>query len=238
MDAVARDFAARKADLVARQREDLRERQKEACDALREHRDGDYKELLQQQRDERAALKAAHAMGERAQDLFNQTLGLGTANENTNIEAPPPPPVQEQAAQTGTHARIEITTSKTPVFDIAALVKEESAKPDAQRGPDDDRLTGRRDPLDLGAAAIGSAAGNIADQLGELFAPTPPELRAARALEEARREAQREERAPAKDDAWSRAIEAALRLAEQEREQKRSRDYWTERERTKEGRDR
>jgi hypothetical protein len=247
MDAVSRDFAARKADLKERQMEDLRERQTLGCDALRENRDADYKELLQRQRDERAALTATNAMGERAVDLVVQTLSIYAANENASAEAKLPDPAntnpapQENASErTGTQDAAPASPAKAPELDVAALVSGagETARPESYRGPDDDRLTGRRDGVDLAATAIGAAATYIADQLGEFFTPTPPELRAARALEEARREAEKPARDPARDDVWTRHIEAALRIAEQERENKRSRDYWTERERTKEGRDR
>jgi hypothetical protein len=248
MDAISRDFAARKADLKERQMENLRERQTLGCNSLRESRDADYKELLQRQRDERAALTATNALsGERAVDIVAQTLSIYAANENANPEAKLPdaantnPAPQENASErNGTQDVSPTSHTKAPELDVASLIGSagETARPESYRGPDDDRLTGRRDGVDLAATAIGAAATYIADQLGELFTPTPPELRAARALEEARREAEKPVRDPAKDDVWTRHIEAALRIAEQERENKRSRDYWTERERTKEGRDR
>jgi len=248
LDAVSRDFAARKADLKARQMEDVRERQTLGCNSLREARDADYKELLQRQRDERASLTATHASGgERAVDLVAQTLSLYAANENASAEAKlpepantNPAPMQENTARTGTQDGISISSVKAPELDLAAFIGSvgQAARPEGYRGPDDDRLAGRRDGVDLATTAIGSAASYIADQLGEFLTPTPPELRAARAREEARREAEKPAPDPAKDDIWTRHIEAALRIAEQERESKRSRDYWTERERTKEGRDR
>ena len=44
---------------------------------------------------------------------------------------------------------------------------------------------------DLAAGAIGSVASYLADQLGELFAPTPPEVREAQAKADAKREAEK-----------------------------------------------
>lgn len=86
---------------------------------------------------------------------------------------------------------------------------------------------------DVAAGAIGALAGYIADQIGEALAPTPPEVRARRALEEARREAERPIIDPAETRRQTRSIETAIRAAEAEREEQRSRDYWTERDRTK-----
>ena len=57
-DAVAAELNERKSDLKARQTDDLRERQRIACDGLRESRDVQYQELLQRQREERGAFNA------------------------------------------------------------------------------------------------------------------------------------------------------------------------------------
>jgi hypothetical protein len=62
-DAVTAELGERKSDLKARQTEDLRERQRVACDALREQRDVQYQELLQRQREERGALSAGVMLG-------------------------------------------------------------------------------------------------------------------------------------------------------------------------------
>ena len=48
-DAVTKELGERKADLRFRQTEDQRERQRDACDALRDVRDGQYQEMLQRQ---------------------------------------------------------------------------------------------------------------------------------------------------------------------------------------------
>ena len=57
-DAVTGELGERKVELKARQTDDLRDRQREACDALRENRDVLYQDLLQRQREERGALSA------------------------------------------------------------------------------------------------------------------------------------------------------------------------------------
>jgi hypothetical protein len=119
-DAVAKEFAQRKAELKSRQMEELRERQKEACDALRQSRDLDYKELLQRQRKERNAkgISRAQRQQERKEytaDLVTQTLPVTVANENVNPEARTPDPVnvnaspmQEAVRHAATHDRITL----------------------------------------------------------------------------------------------------------------------------------
>ena len=106
---------------------------------------------------------------------------------------------------------------------------------------------------DLAAGAIGSAANYIADQLGELFAPTPPEVREAQGKAAAKAGAEKlaysatiwvstpshlECRAApaseAKDNLYARQIEAAMRIVEAEREQQQqNRAYWEERDKGK-----
>ncbi len=54
-DATEKELADRKVDIKQRQNDDLRERQHDACDAVRQVRDVQYQELLQRQRDEPAA---------------------------------------------------------------------------------------------------------------------------------------------------------------------------------------
>ena len=89
-DAVSAELNERKSDLKARQTEDLRERQRVACDALREQRDLQYQELLQRQREERGAFNAGvtlDALGivqDRAGDDQTMPMPGHTANENHN----------------------------------------------------------------------------------------------------------------------------------------------------------
>jgi hypothetical protein len=88
---------------------------------------------------------------------------------------------------------------------------------------------------DLVASGIGGAASYLADQLGELFAPTPPEVREAQAKADAKQVAERPAQQPERDDkaaAYARIIDSAVRLAETERAQEND-SYWKERDRGK-----
>ena len=88
---------------------------------------------------------------------------------------------------------------------------------------------------DLAAGAIGSVASYLADQLGELFAPTPPEVREAQAKADAKPDAAREAEKPEKEDkaaAYGRIIDNAVRMAEEERAREGD-AYWKERDRGK-----
>ena len=97
-DAIASEFAERKSDLKARQTEDLRERQRDACDGLRDVRDGHYQELLQRQRDERSATHVGQTLdglgighdGSRTGESIVNAPGIAPANENRGNEAPQP----------------------------------------------------------------------------------------------------------------------------------------------------
>jgi hypothetical protein len=87
---------------------------------------------------------------------------------------------------------------------------------------------------DLAAGAIGGTASYLADQLGELFAPTPPEVREAQA--KAKAAAKREVDAPVPEDksaAYARIIETAVRKIETERASGADETYWKERDRGK-----
>lgn len=91
-DAVTKELGDRKADLKARQTDDLRERQRDACDALREVRDVQYQDLLQRQRDERAAFRVGvtlESVGigrDRQIDGAIKPLPEQAANENLSAE--------------------------------------------------------------------------------------------------------------------------------------------------------
>lgn len=85
---------------------------------------------------------------------------------------------------------------------------------------------------DLAAGGIGKVADYLADQLAELLAPTPPEIREARARAEDQRAQDRpkpEEQQPIR----ARIAEAQIRAAEAAREEARTRDWWTERDRSR-----
>ena len=88
-------------------------------------------------------------------------------------------------------------------------------------------------PLELLAAgSIGVVADYLADQMGEMFAPTPPEVREAqaKALEKARAEAPTSEPA----NPYLKYAGVADNKAQQEREDKERDDYWDDKERRRE----
>ena len=90
-----------------------------------------------------------------------------------------------------------------------------------------------RQVADLAAGGIGQVASYLADQLGEMFAPTPPEVREAKAKAAAKAEA--EKPAPVENDnPYARQIDAAMKIVEAEREQReQNRAYWEERDKGK-----
>ena len=236
-DAVANEFAERKSDLKLRQTEDLRERQRDACDGLRDVRDGQYQELLQRQRDERSAFHAGqtldglgigHEPGPRSERTVN-THGDAAANENRGNETlqPPPNPRIEAVAPTVSEQRqAETVISAVPVPDVIAPEPSNVILPTLEAPEVTRQLS------DLAAGTIGSAASYLADQLGELFAPTPPEVREAQAKAAAKHEAEK----PAPEEKlnpYARQIEAAMRIIEAEREQQKDRTYFEERDRDK-----
>jgi hypothetical protein len=253
-DATEKEFADRKADLKQRQNDDLRERQRDACDALRQVRDVQYQELLQRQRDERSAFKAGEtleALGigrERQDDCTTKPLLEKAANENRTAEAPsiqqqmagpsidaapPPRPGHateikqdqqvtavaqslEQAVKSDTGGHIDLSQAQVPASET------ETKAP-------------ARGVSDLAAGGIGALASYLADQFGELFAPTPPEVREAQAEAEAKAEANRENERPARDDkaaAYDAIIESAVRAAEEERARQ-GEAWWKERDKGK-----
>jgi hypothetical protein len=245
-DAVAAELAERKADLKERQTGDLRERQRDACDALREVRDVQYQDLLQRQRDERAAFKAGEtleAIGavHGRQDDGNPKQRLEpAANENRTIEAAP---VQLKAEPGSEVPHVELKPETRERNEPAAVIApaiehavraEDGGHVDLStvRLPDHETAAPAQGVTDLAASSIGSVASYLADQLGELFAPTPPEVREAQAKAAAKAEA--EKPAPEeKPNPYARQIEAAMRVVEAEREQQKSNEFWKERDRGK-----
>jgi len=246
-DAVAAELAERKADLKESQTGDLRERQRYACDALREVRDVQYQDLLQRQRDERAALKAGETLEAIGAGRVRQDDGKTTpqlepaANENRAIEVMP---VQQQKYEPGIEvSRVELKPEtrerNEPVVAITPVIEqtvggEEGGHVDLStvRLPDHETTAPAQGITDLAASGIGAVASYLADQLGELFAPTPPEVREAQAKAAAKAEA--EKPAPEeKPNPYAHQIEAAMRVVEAEREQQKSNEFWKERDRGK-----
>ena len=262
-DAVEKDLAARKADLKARQTADVRERQDAACAVLRESREAQYQELLQHQREERAAERAGAAVGTGARERHDARADNDPANDNRRQEHGRDAPDATPSARTnecnsdhgpeaeaqpgsrdGTRGGSAFEARGEPQSDARTESDaEKSAEPRAgtYRAPESEPPfdAATKDPpepvkqgADLAAGAIGSVASYLADQLAEAFAPTPPEVREARAKTQAKREA---EALPREDAAspYARQIEAALKAFEQERQGKTAAEYWAERERAK-----
>lgn len=221
--AVAKDLVTRKGELKARQMQDLRERQREACDALRAERDLHYKELLQRQRDERAALLAHHALG--GHDPMQALVALGldrtsqapATNENPPVASTPGKALEPSLAPSALQMPAAVLTEAGGSIELSPMVPIKSDGPAPSRGLSD-----------LAAGGIGGAASYLADQLGEFFAPTPPEVREAQAKESAKRA----DKAPAIDKTYDKIIDSALQLVEEERARKAD-AYWKERDRGK-----
>ncbi|MBX9683024.1 MAG: relaxase/mobilization nuclease domain-containing protein [Hyphomicrobium sp.] len=246
-DAVAKEMSERKADVKARQTEDLRERQRDACDALRDVRDVQYQELLQRQRDERAALLAGQTLG---------SLGIGVdrhandaakssperaANENLVVESSPVlQPISGQRIEVahGNAKPLEQQdgTTVAPLFRPIeqSLVSEAGGAVEVPQieTPQQEPIAPIRGVSDLVANGIGGVASYLADQLGELFAPTPPEVREAQAKADAKQVPERPAQQDDKAAAYARIIDSAVRLAETERAQQDD-AYWKERDRGK-----
>jgi Relaxase/Mobilisation nuclease domain len=249
-DTVTKELAERKADLKDRQTDDLRERQRDACDALRKVRDVQYQDLLQRQRDERAAFKVGVTLetlgtgGERQDDGAAKSLPEKVANENHAAEAAPGQnqhiaPSAEAVSADATHEERQVAATPEPLFRPLeqALQSEAGGHIDLPEVtfPTQEAVAPVRGVSDLVAGGMLSAASYLADQLGELFAPTPPEVREAQAKAEIKAEAIREAERPAPEDkaaAYERIIESAVRAAEEERA-RHGEAWWKEREKGK-----
>jgi hypothetical protein len=243
-DTVAREFADRKIDLKECQTQDLRERQSEACDALRENRDVQYQDLLQRQRDERASLKAGETLeavginGGQPNERTTENLRENAANENrtTTVAATVEPQSRTndpEPVKADAHMHSELLR-ETAASIGEAVVSQTGAHIDAApmfAEPEEHGVPAHKIAAQA-AGVVGSVASYLADQLGEFFAPTPPEVREAQAKADAKREAEKpvpEE----KTNPYSRQIDAALRVVEEERQQREDRTYWEDRDRGK-----
>mgnify|MGYP003386015781 CR=1 FL=1 len=259
-DAVEEQLAACKPDLKQRQKDDLRERQRDACDALRQVRDVQYQELLRRQRNERAVLRAddileAAGIGrDRQDDGSAKPVQDKAANENRSAEAGASSQTNQATASLGAGSVVPAGAlqQEAPnahriaehVAQSAAIARSIDQVIDVNRtwielphvdSPDPTTLAPVRGASDLVAGGIGGAASYLADQLGELFAPTPPEVREAQAKADAKQTSEREAQKPEHDDkaaAYARIIDSAVRRAEAERAQQGD-AYWKERDRGK-----
>lgn len=250
-DTVLAEFAERKADLKDRQTDDLREKQRDACDALREIREVQYKDLLQRQRDERAAFKAGQALDivrpglDVAQSHEGRTAHSGDAAANENRIAGGQPLTNAEVQAAPGRSGIEVPTivigEKGPAEAVAASLAPEAVAPSAEiAAPIPDSVTfttpeapePTRQVADLAAGAIGSAANYLADQLGELFAPTPPEVREAEAKAIAKRDAEAGEREPPPRPVNT-VVAEAVKALQQEQAEREASEWWQQRDRGK-----
>ena len=247
-DAVAEEFKMRFAELKDRQMLDLRERQAEACDALRDIRDVQYQDLLQRQRDERAAFNAGQTVGSirlehhgagRIDEAGSPSIEAVNQNEAARARRPDvelsPAPVSPYV-----HGSTEIADERRALDIAAAKVSPEQVTPVVGAAPVEPANVTMSVPeapevtrqlSDLAAGSIGSVASYLADQLGEMFAPTPPEVREAQAKEEAKREADKPAPAP-KDNAYEKLIAAAVSAGEAQ-QAAREQAWWQDRDRGK-----
>jgi hypothetical protein len=247
-DAVTAELNERKSDLKTRQTEDLRERQRVACDGLRESREIQYQELLQRQREERGAFNAGvtlEALGvvrDRQGDGQTKPVNENTANENQNtgqaaVQEPKTQPsleASQQDAKSGEQQRGEEAAAPQQPL-MQAVLSEEGASLDVSAMPalPPDVPETRRQLPDLAAGVIGSAASYLADQLGELFAPTPPEVREAQAKADAKREAEKPAAPDDKSAFYEKMIDAAIKAHRAEQTERQDEAYWKERDRGK-----
>ncbi len=236
MRVVREEFSDRAQALRAEQRDEVRERQTLACDALRLEREVGYKELLARQASDRAEMRELHASGERAAHLVAQTFDVRSANQNLDPTARTPVPANSNGERDAAAARVgngpdvriidgvpePIGTAPKTAEPLVAL-EMPTAAPEERDAAQirDNALTGA---ADLGAGMIGGAASYLADQLGEAFAPTPPEVREAqaKAAEKAREAA--EQAKPA--NPYLRHIGDAEQKAREEREREERERYW------------
>lgn len=236
MRVVREEFSERAQALHSEQRDEVRERQTLAGDALRLDREDGYKELLARQAADRAEMRELHASGERAAHLVAQTFDVRSANQNLDPTARTPVPANSNGERDAAAARVgngpdvriidgvpePIGTAPKPAEPLVALEMPTVAPEERDAAQiRDNALTGA---ADLGAGMMGGAASYLADQLAEAFAPTPPEVREAqaKAAEQAREAA--EQAKPA--NPYLRHIGDAEQKARDEREREERERYW------------
>ncbi len=240
--AVATEFAGRASELRRQQLEETRERQSLALDALKLDRTDGYKELLARQQEQRQEMREAHAAGERAGHLIGQTHAARTANENSAPGAAPPSAANSNRDQTDISQQIAGAVGQDIAQPPAAPPETRAVEPlialELPPSSPEDRATeiavgnAATGAADLGAGAIGGTANYLADQLGELFAPTPPEVREAQA--KAQDQAREDAEAQKPVNPFLKHTGMAENKATLEREEKERDDYWDDRERRRE----
>ncbi len=220
LKSVAKEFDARRADIIAAQRDDVREKQDLVIAALMEERSQGYKDLLARQQGERVELKTLHAKGERAEGSQARTVS-DVANENASPAKLEP----RLASETVSLPEVKVVDNAVtplhvlePVDHSVVLVDRDARREEQKR---DGQLT---QVADLGAGMIGSVASYLADQMAEMFAPTPPEVREAQAKAIAKAKDAAEAEKPA--NPYLRHAGEADQKARTDREQEISDRHW------------
>lgn len=236
-DTVNREFAERFASLREDQRQEVVERQQLACEMLFLVRETVYKALLEQQQLVRDDMRELHAKGERADHLVTPVPHARVGEEAlARANAPVPPAPDREAAEPAKDG----VAALVPKIDFrdnqnSTLISIEFPQFPVSDDPEHDKirdgaLTGA---ADLGAGMVGGVASYLADQLGELFAPTPPEVREAREKTEDKARQTQEENRPV--NPYLRHAGDAEQKARDEREREERERYWDdERERRRE----
>ena len=183
----SRELAERLATLKTEQTAAIRGRQDEAIREIRETREAQYKELLDRQREERTAMRAAHVQGQSAEFVL-ETRRAGTeerdasdagkviANDNRKHPVPDVPREQDRGPVTmADPARgpegIEVRQTPPEIARdlVARDVAEEQAR-EVESGTFSIPTPEAPEPVkqmpDLAAGAIGKAADYLSDQIG------------------------------------------------------------------------
>lgn len=224
-------LADMKADILARQNAELDARRTVACAELRERRDGEYEQLLLNQKQERAELAGRQEHGLRSPHLLGTVYGPADAPTATGREAGEPGEGREHSLENGStafQAAARETCQPTPEISLETT---ERSEPDLFETPSHER-TKVRDGLDiaggLGLGALGAIA-TIGERLFDGFlGGVPPRPR----------QPSPDQAKPAVQERKARAAEAQVKAAEsQAAEAEQLQAYWQERGRRR-GRDR
>lgn len=234
------DFKESRRALRTEQMTEARERQTAACDELRIERAEDYKNLLARQAAERVEMRKLHASGERASHLVAQTLDVRSANQNIDPNAREPAPANSNGlpeTQLAAHAGVTISDVLSKLYDQTSTPIEPLVGVPRPHAEERDAAIVRETALigaaELTAGMVTGVASYLADQLGEAFAPTPPEVREAQAKAADRAREAAEQSKPV--NPYLRHIGEAEQKSRSERdEQERDRHWDDERERRRE----
>lgn len=213
-DLVRDELEEKRAALHAAQRAETRERQDAACDALRGERSQQYEDLKQRHREEKQELREQQADGQPASWLWQRESSAA------DVALTGPTPAHQSQPEIVLHSHSSLANPPH-----MGAWQHDAGEAPAQPTGTHDAKEGVRVPTDLVAGVIGSLASYAADELGEFFAPTPPEVRDARAKAETAREQERPVVETKDQSPFARHVEAAVRRIEAEQEKKRDQDW-------------